>query len=62
MNIKCFFGLHKWEHPLREDRYPADWNVHDRIHRHCVCCGKKQSWNYTIAREQGLIVWEDRRD
>jgi len=47
----CAAGIHKWT-------YLPNTNGGRPMRREC-CCGKRQGWNYSAAREQGVIVWED---
>jgi len=50
--LLCAAGIHKWT-------YLPNTNGGSPMRRECCCCGKRQGWNYGIAREHGVIVWVD---
>jgi len=50
MRVLCALWFHNWS---------CIHNQHGGkpMVRVCVRCGKKQVWNYDVAREHGEIVW-----
>ncbi len=50
MRLLCAIGWHRW-------RYLDNDHGGRPMRRACSFCGKRQCWDYDIAREHGAIRW-----
>jgi len=50
--LMCKVGLHKWFY-IKNDHGGQP------MVRQCLCCQRLQTWNYSAAREHGVIQWEN---
>lgn len=48
----CKFGIHRWHY------IPNDHGGKP-MRRVCLYCNKRQAWNYDLAREHGVIQWDN---
>ena len=68
MKLKCFFGLHKWDHSWEQAEFARLFNKSDvkyfQIHvRYCPECGKKQrSSNMPRSYYYNRMTVEQKRD